>query len=124
MSYDLFISCSRCDNADGRVSELIERIKADFLSFAGRPLNVFFDQIEIKSMDDWRLRILQGLGESHLLLVCLSPDYLNSEYCEWEFVEYYKREAARGFIGEGVAPVYFVAVPGWADKDFDERVTD
>jgi len=54
----------------------------------GRKLRVFFDQDEIKGMQDWRQRILQGLRESRLLLACLSPAYLLSEYCQWEFVEH------------------------------------
>ncbi|HUT35334.1 MAG TPA: hypothetical protein VNE39_17740 [Planctomycetota bacterium] len=33
MPCDLFISHSRRDNAQGRISELVERIKADFAAF-------------------------------------------------------------------------------------------
>jgi hypothetical protein len=35
MPYDLFISYSRRDNAQGRITELVERIKQDFVSFEG-----------------------------------------------------------------------------------------
>jgi len=76
--YDLFISYSRRDNAQGRVTQLVERIQADFAAFAGRPLQPFFDLTEIHGMEDWRHRILQGLRESRLLLACLSPSYLGS----------------------------------------------
>jgi hypothetical protein len=76
MSYDLFISYSRRDDAQGRVMQLVERIKADFLSFAGRPLSVFFDKNDIQGMDDWRQKIQQSLRESHLFLAVLSPNYL------------------------------------------------
>lgn len=61
LPYDLFISYSRRDNAQGRIPELVERIKQDFASFEGmqgRELRVFFDQDEIHGMSDWRLRIL------------------------------------------------------------------
>jgi tetratricopeptide (TPR) repeat protein len=121
MPYDVFISYSRRDNGkgDGRVTELVEGIGRDFIALAGRPLRTFFDRQAIESMDDWRHKILQGLRESRLLLACLSPSYLNSEYCKWEFVEYLKNEVGRGFLGEGVAPIYFVSVPGWDDQDFD-----
>jgi hypothetical protein len=86
---DLFISYSRGDNAQSRITELVQRIKQDFASFEGtlgRELHVFFDQNEIHGMSDWRQRILQGLRESRLLLTCLSPAYLQIEYCQWEFV--------------------------------------
>jgi hypothetical protein len=121
MSCDLFISYSRRDNQQGRITQLVERIKANFAPFAKRELVPFFDQQEINGMEDWRQKILRGLRESRLLLACLSPAYLTSEYCEWEFVEYLKYEIGhlRGF--NGVAPIYFVEVPGWADKDFEQR---
>jgi len=121
MPYDLFISYSRRDNAQGRITQLVERIQADFAAFAGRPLQPFFDLTEIHGMEDWRHRILQGLRESRLLLACLSPSYLGSEYCEWEFNEYLKHEVARLCVGEGVAPIYFVEVPGWGDKGFEQQ---
>ena len=70
MPYDLFISYSRSDNEQGRITQLIERIKADFAPFAKRELVPFFDQREIHGMQDWRQRILQGLRESRLLLAC------------------------------------------------------
>ncbi len=121
MSYDLFISYSRQDDKKDRVTELVEHIKAEFEEFAGRPLNPFFDRKEIQGMDDWRHRILKGLRESRLLLACLSPAYLKSEYCEWEFNEYLKNEIGQAYFGDGVAPVYFVEVPGWEDKGFEQH---
>lgn len=57
MAYDLFISYSRRDNALGRITELVERIKQDFASFVGmqgRKLHVFFGQDEIHGMAGWR----------------------------------------------------------------------
>jgi hypothetical protein len=68
MPYDLFISYSRRDNEQGRITELIDRIKADFARFAKREVVTFFDHQEIHGMSDWRQRILQGLRESRLLL--------------------------------------------------------
>ncbi len=127
MPYDLFISYSRHDNSDGRITQLVERIKSDFEAFANRPLELFFDiSIEdgIKGMEDWRLKILKGLRESRMLIACLSPSYLRSEYCEWEFNEYIKHEISRAFFGDGIAPIYFVEIPGWTDNDFEHNRTD
>ena len=106
MEYDLFISYARRDNAGGRVTELVNRIREDFAAFANRELNPFFDVNEIGGMEDWRHRILRGLRESRLMLACLSPAYLDSGYCEWEFTEYVKYETGRPYMGEGVAPIY------------------
>lgn len=121
MDYDIFISYSRRDNTKQQVSQLVERIKADFKAFSGRELIVFFDLEEIRGMDDWRHRILDGLKKSHLFLACLSPAYFESEYCEWEFNEYTKHEIGRFSSFEGVAPLYFVEVPGWEDKAFEQN---
>ena len=135
MPFDLFISYARRDNAPlknhggghdrpGPVSQLVVQISRDFEQFAGRPLRPFFDTTEIHGMEDWKHRILQGLRESRLLLACLSPSYLASKYCKWEFTEYLNHEVARGFVGEGVAPLYFVEVPGWQDQDFEQRCAE
>ena len=127
MSYDLFLSYSRRDNGQGRITALKERLEADhraFVGAGGAELRVFFDKEEIQGMDDWRHRILGGLRESRLLLVCLSPAYLESEYCAWEFNEYLNHELARALLGEGVAPVYFVDVPGWEDRDFETHCAE
>jgi len=121
MPYDLFISYSRRDNKDGRVTELVEHIGADYLQFSGKDLSYFLDKHDIHGMDHWRHRILGALRESRLFLVCLSPAYLESEYCAWEFNEYLNHEIARALLGEGVAPVYFVDVDGWGDRDFENR---
>jgi len=64
MPHDLFISYSRRDNTQGRIAQLVERIKSDFAPFAHRELVPFFDRQEIHGMTDWRQRILQGLRES------------------------------------------------------------
>lgn len=120
MSYDLFISYSRRDNTSGRITELKRRIESDYRAFAKEDLRCFFDLEGIHGMDDWQHRILQGLRESQLLLLVLSPGYLKSEYCEWEIVEYLKYEHSRAAAGQGVAPVYFVEVPGLDTPDFEQ----
>src|SRR5260221_1500703 len=124
MPCDLFISYSRRDNERGRITKLVERIQTDFAAFAGRSLTTYFDVTEIQGMDDWRHRVLQGLRESRLMLACVSPAYLRSETCEWEFNEYLKQEIGRAYCNDGVAPIYFIEVPGWEDKGFEQRCAE
>src|ERR1700678_4275574 len=121
MPSDLFISYSRRDNADQRVTELVEHIAADYLQFSGDDISYFFDKREIHGMDDWRHKILDGLRQSQLFLLVLSPEYLKSPYCEWEVVEYLKYESARAVLGEGMAPIYFVTIPGLDEPGFEQR---
>jgi tetratricopeptide (TPR) repeat protein len=122
MPYDLFISYSHSDNLEGRITELKVQIETDYRAFKpSRDLFCFFDTEDIKGMDDWRHRILQGLRESSMLLLVLSPSYLSSPYCEWEIIEYLKYEHSRAVGGQGVAPVYFVEVPGLDTPGFEQQ---
>jgi len=121
MPFDLFISYSRRDNQQGRITELKQRIEADYLGFGKEELRCFFDTEDIATMDDWRHRILEGLRDSNLLLLVLSPAYLDSPYCEWEIVEFLKYEHSRSVCGQGVTPVYFVEIPGLDDPGFEQR---
>jgi tetratricopeptide (TPR) repeat protein len=104
------------------LSQLIDRISRDFESFAGRPLRVFFDENKINGMDDWRQTIQQSLRESRLFLAALSPSYLASPYCRWEWEDYVRYEAMRQCLGEGVAPVFFVTLPDAADANTDQVI--
>jgi len=121
MEHDIFISYSRKDNAADRVTELKEKIEAEYFEFTKEELKCFFDKDEIKGMDDWKQRLLQGLKDSHLLLLILSPNYLASPYCEWEIVEYLKYEYARSTQGDGVAQIYFMEIPGLDEPGFLEK---
>lgn len=121
MPYDLFISYSRRDDKQGQVRALKEQIEADYRSFAKEDLRCFFDTEDIATMDDWRHRILEGLRDSNLLLLVLSPAYLKSDYCEWEIVEFLKYEHSRSVGGQGVTPVYFVEIPGLDEPGFEQR---
>ena len=121
MPHDLFISYARRDNTDGRVSELVERIADDYRQLSRKELRYFFDVHDIPGMDDWLYTILEGLKESQLFLLVLSPAYLMSKHCEWEIVEYLKYESARAVSGEGIAPIYVVTIPGLDEPGFEER---
>jgi hypothetical protein len=121
MDYDIFISYARQDNQQGRVTELKQQLEADYRAFTGTELRCFFDLEDIKGMDDWRHRLLASLRQSQLLLLVLSPGYLDSEYFAWELVEYLKYEHFRTVQGRGVAPIYFVEIPGLDTPDFMQQ---
>ncbi len=122
MSYDLFISYSRRDNERGQVAALKAEIESFFRAFAGRELRIFFDTQEIQGMDDWRQKIQRSLRESHLFLAVLSPNYIDSPYCRWEWEDYVRYEAMRQCLGEGVAPVFFVTLPDAATAQLDPAI--
>ncbi|HEX3445655.1 MAG TPA: hypothetical protein VHS80_13150 [Chthoniobacterales bacterium] len=54
-NFDLFISYSRHDNRQGRISELVALIQKEYRDFTGgEELRVFFDKGELVGMDDWQ----------------------------------------------------------------------
>jgi TIR domain len=94
--FDLFISYSRHDNREGYISEIVGRMQKEYRDFTGgEELRVFFEKDEISDYDR-RRTTLDAIRSSRLLLVCLSPNYLESEYSSREFYERLKCETARG----------------------------
>ena len=118
--YDLFISYARKDNATGWVSGLFDAIYEDFRGFSSEPFKIFFDTKEIHSRQDWELRLREGLRSSRVLLMCLSPDYLKSPYCRWEWEEFARVQARRIAGGDPVTGVYFVDLGG--DQQYESAV--
>ena len=71
--YELFIGYARKDDvpqqpgdSTGWITALRNEILADHWRFSTEPLRILFDTDAIRSMDDWRQRIL---------LVCRLPNY-------------------------------------------------
>jgi hypothetical protein len=123
-NFDLFISYSRHDNREGNISKIVARMQKEYRDFTGgEELRVFFEKDEISGYDRQR-RTLEAIRSSRLLLVCLSPDYLESEYCSREFYERLTCEATRGPLVESIGPIYFVEIPALCDKGFEQRAAE
>jgi len=120
LDFALFISYSRDDNRQGQISEIVARIQNEYREFTGGgELRILFDKREFAGMDDWRQNTLDAIRSSRLLLVCLSPNYLQSEYCSWELNQYLRHKAAHAPVTENI--VYFVEIPAYSDKGFEQR---
>src|SRR5262249_4649182 len=109
--YEIFISYSRADNratagAEGWITRLRDCILQDHRRFSTEPLRIFFDRTDIQDMDDWRMRILHGVRDVKVLLVCLSPNYLASPYCRWEWNEYCHRLVDQRIGSDTIAVVW------------------
>jgi tetratricopeptide (TPR) repeat protein len=112
--YELFVSYAHADNFGahaGKVTLMVEAIKAEHKRRTGSDLNVFFDTTEIKTADDWAKKIKTGLLQSKLMIAILSPNYFGSPYCRQEWAEYVRIEYDHCLLGEGIAPVYVIAHP-------------
>ena len=115
--YHLFISYARADNrsprigkgdaAKGWVDAFHDHLKARHRRYAGRELRVFFDRTAIVEGDLWNRRLREGLRSSRLFLAFLSPAYIASQYCRWEWEEYLRH--AHGLGGDRL--LYFMTAP-------------
>jgi hypothetical protein len=126
---ELFISYARSDNRPipdghphGWVTALKNFIVADHRQYSAAPLRVFFDTDKIGDRDDWRNGILGALRRSNVLLICLSPNYLASQPCRWEWDEFLTRQVHKLVGSEGHATVYFIDVPGSNEHENVQRL--
>ncbi len=121
-THHVFFSYSRKDNApnhEGWITAFCKRLKDQHRAYSGRELEVFFDREEIDDGSDWRVRLGQGLRTSKLFLAFLSPNYIKSPNCRWEFEEYLRREHTQARGDDGVATIYFELVPGMPGSELD-----
>ena len=114
--YEIFISYARKDDqslagGDGWITQMRDCILRNHRRYSTEPLRIFFDTSAIRDMDDWGSRILRGLRESRVLLVCLSPNYLASRYCREEWHDYRNR-LVHGSAGSDTIAVVRLSDPG------------
>jgi hypothetical protein len=112
--HHVFFSYARRDNAPvapgqpGWVSAFERRLREQHRRRTGRELRIFFDQQAIDEGRDWRRELGTGLRDSQLFIAFLSPAYLTSPYCQWEWEEYLRREHRLARGDDGIAQVFFV----------------
>ena len=117
-SHHLFLSYSRKDNqpkvdgGEGWITAFHRRLQAQHKAYTGRELKVFFDTEQIDHGSDWKGRLGQGLRTSRLFLAFLSPNYMRSPNCRWEWEEYLRREHSLARGEDGIRTIFFEIVPG------------
>ena len=117
-THHLFFSYSRLDNkpqggsTEGWITAFYKRLQAQHKLYTGRELRIFFDTEEIDDGSDWKARLGQGLRTSNLFLAFLSPNYMRSKNCRWEWEEYLRREHSLARGDDGIRTVFFEIVPG------------
>jgi hypothetical protein len=117
IKYDLFISYARKDARANTEYEstwiriLCNFLREDFFEHSSSELNIFLDENEIRDMDDWRHRIQGALRSSKVLVICFSPNYLESMNCQWEWDDY-QIKRSRDLIGfDSIVVLYLHSVP-------------
>lgn len=121
--YDFFVSYAHADNENGWITGFVNAVIEEHRIFTGGcTLTPFFDQEEIRSLDDWQHRIYDGLAASRLFMAFVSPGYFASQWCRREWRTWIDLEIAKHILSSGVAPVYIIKVPGFEGKETEEEV--
>lgn len=123
--YELFVSYAHRDNQGqfaGKVAALVDLIKTRYEEIVGKPLEVFFDEREITTGEDWRNLIYTGLVESRMMLAVISPNYFASRFCRLEWSEYTRTELEHALPGLGIRPVYVIRHPDFDTAGNSENV--
>ncbi|MCP5539463.1 MAG: TIR domain-containing protein [Akkermansiaceae bacterium] len=125
--HHVFFSYARADNraplgknGEGWVTAFHKTLTERHRRFTGKELRIFFDTEAIDDLSDWRGRIGAGLRSSRIFLAFLSPAYIRSKNCRWEWIEYLRREHTLVRGDDGIAPLYFVTVPDMPGAKTDD----
>ncbi len=107
---DVFLSYAHSDDINGIVSTLHGQLEGDLAPLLGRHVEIFLDRSDILDFHDWKVRCHRALRASSFFIVLLSPAYLRSDACRWEWEEWLKRELEHGQVGSGAACLWFVEI--------------
>ncbi len=124
--YDIFLSYSRKDdmlkgkNGKGWVECFKESLEKIHYHLTNRKLEIFYDGEEIENGNDWKFRLSKGINSSKLFLAFLSPNYLKSEHCRWEWQEYLRFAHFQSRGDDGLVRIYYAEVPGIPGSVYDE----
>ena len=108
----VFMSYARADDQheSGYISRLREWLVSEFRFQTGENLFVFQDTEHIDIGERWKEVLENNLDQTTLLLVILTPSYLNSEACRAELKRFLDRERKLG-RDDLVLPLYYATVP-------------
>ncbi len=115
-TYELFISYARADNSPSTgnpqwIEAFLERLNRAHRRQEASDWYIFYDKQEIHGMEDWKKRLLDGLKQAHIMLALVSPRYLGSEPCQWEWDTHTTREQDEGLGRSSIYPLVLQVAP-------------
>ena len=105
--YDVFISYAHKDNLREQeypITQLVNLLKETYRDRYGEDIEVFFDVDGLKPGDTWENKLLESLRQSAVMIVILSNNYYNSEYCYKEWRHFLDVEIHYSLPGQGIIP--------------------
>jgi len=99
----------------GRLTFLRKSLQAEIWAQTGKPFSIFQDTENIEWGQDWKERIKKALDASSLLIAIITPSYLVSPSCRFEFEYFLKREAL--LKRKLILPILYIDAPKLNDKN-------
>ena len=81
---------------NGRLMDFRKLLEAELWAQTGKDLQIFQDTEDIEWGDIWKDRITKVLGVSSFLIAIVTPGYLESQSCRFEFEYFLRRESLSG----------------------------
>ena len=103
----MFISYAHKDNpkeADYPITQLVGLLKETYRDLYKEDIAVFFDVDGLKPGELWENKLLDSLRQSAVMIVILSSDYFNSDYCKQEWRHFRDVEIHYSLPGNGIIP--------------------
>lgn len=86
-----FTSYARLDNAEGKLTDAVARLKNRVSAKLGEGAEIFFDTSELKNGVEWQQKLGDALKEIRVAVCLCSPAYLKSAFCAKEFDVFRRR---------------------------------
>jgi len=112
-SFDLFVSYAHADDAEGHVSRFVELLRQVRDTQQYRSWQIFFDRKAIETGDDWEQRLAR-VKSAGALIVLLSPNYFNSDWCRREWQGFREQEQKPPQL-ERIFPIYLLTDAAFND---------
>lgn len=106
----------RNDKRDrGRLTDLRKALEYELWAQTAKNLRIFQDVEDIDWGDQWKKRITSALDNSDLLITIVTPGYLESRSCRFEFEYFLKQESQ--LKRKMILPILYIDTPGLQDSD-------
>jgi hypothetical protein len=99
----------------GKLTKLRKLLQNEIWDQTGKSFKIFQDVENIKWGEDWKECIKDALDASSLLLAIITPSYLVSQSCRFEFEYFLKRESLLN--RKLILPILYIDTPKLNDKN-------
>ena len=94
----------------GRLTSFRKLLEAELWAQTGKDLQIFQDIEDIEWGDVWKEKITKVLNSCNFLIVMVTPGYLESQSCRFEFECFLQRETLSGYK-DLILPILYIDTP-------------